>query len=131
MKKTLSWNTIILHAVTSAFEFHHIRCLVKFTFHPRSFLKLSKYDSLDEYPFLFQRHSYNKLKKGEILMGYFGNMGNFNCCYGGYGNDYSGGYSMSCGMDYGGKNNSSTFVLIVVLFILLIIVGAAFVQKEY
>jgi len=59
-------------------------------------------------------------------MGYFGNMGNFNCCYGGYGNDYSGGYNMSCGMDYGGKNNSSTFVLIVVLFILLIIVGAAF-----
>jgi len=119
-------------AVTSAFEFHPIKGLVILILHPRFSLKLPKYDSLDEYPFLFQRHSYNKLKKGEILMGYFGNMGNFNCCYGGYGNDYSGGYSMGCcGMDYGGKNNSSTFVLIVVLFILLIIVGATFVQKEY
>ncbi|KUF32752.1 MULTISPECIES: YjcZ family sporulation protein [Lysinibacillus] len=63
-------------------------------------------------------------------MGYFGNTGGFNCCYGGYsqgfGQDYGGGYCM----DYG-KNNSSTFVLIVVLFILLIIVGATFVQKEY
>jgi len=56
-------------------------------------------------------------------MGYFGNTGGFNCCYGGY--------SQGFGQDYGGKNNSSTFVLIVVLFILLIIVGATFVQKEY
>ncbi|WP_155591826.1 YjcZ family sporulation protein [Lysinibacillus cavernae] len=59
-------------------------------------------------------------------MGYYGNAGNYNCCYGGYGNDYGKGYCM----DHG-KDNSSTFVLIVVLFILLIIVGATFVQKEY
>ncbi len=74
--------------------------------------------------------TYNKLKKGEVFMGYYGNAGNYNCCYGGYGhgygNDYGGGYCM----DYG-KNNSSPFVLIVVLFILLIIVGATFVDKEY
>ncbi|MFY0518480.1 YjcZ family sporulation protein [Lysinibacillus sphaericus] len=59
-------------------------------------------------------------------MGYFGNVGNYNSCCGGYGNDYGKGYCM----DYG-KDNSSTFVLIVVLFILLIIVGATFMQKDY
>lgn len=69
-------------------------------------------------------------------MGYYGNVGNYHCCYGGYG--HGGGYGVGHGNDYGGgycmdygKNNSSPFVLIVVLFILLIIVGATFVDKEY
>lgn len=85
--------------------------------------------------------TYNKLKKGEVFMGYYGNAGNYNCCYGGYGHGYAGSYGGGYGgygndyggsycMDYG-KNNSSPFVLIVVLFILLIIVGATFVDKEY